>query len=179
MQHPSTRFLILIAASLLFLPGCASMSPEQCLSADWAEQGYADGRNGYVPTRIAEHRQACAEVGVMPDARRYRRGWDAGVLEYCTPANGVTTGRAGQAYRNVCPPQLEGPFVYWHQLGMDAHDAQQRVADLERERSELKRRQRKSEDAQERRDLQRDMRRTERELRDARRDLDRAERRLR
>ena len=89
---PSGRLLAAVAA--FALAGCASMSPEECRVADWAEQGYKDGRSGLTPTRITEHRKACAEVGVVPDAQRYRQGWDRGVQEYCTPTNGLAQGRA-------------------------------------------------------------------------------------
>lgn len=180
MQTHCRQFgLALVAAATLGLAGCASMSPEECQVANWVEQGYADGRNGYTPTRITEHRKACAEVGVVPDGRRYRQGWDRGVLEYCTPANGVSTGRAGQAYRNVCPAHLEGPFVYWHQRGMEVYQAQRSVDDLDRQAAQARHQIDKEKDATRRRSLQRDLGRMERELRDARRELARAERRLR
>lgn len=171
--------LVVAAAAVLGLAGCASMSPEECRVANWGERGYADGRNGFTPTRIAEHRKACAEVGVVPDAQRYRQGWDRGVLEYCTPANAVAQGRAGSPYRNVCPPHLEGPFVYWHQMGMDVYQAQRRVDDLDRQIGQTRRQIDKEKDAGKRRILQRELGRMERELRDARGDLARAERRLR
>lgn len=167
------------AAAVLGLAGCASMSPEECLVADWGEQGHQDGRNGFTPSRITEHRKACAEVGVVPDGRRYRQGWDQGVREYCTPANGVAQGRAGSPYRNVCPRDLEGPFVYWHQLGLDVHGAQRRVDDLDRQAAQARHQIDREKDAGKRRSLQRDLGHTERELRDARRDLAHAERRLR
>lgn len=170
---------LLVAVVALGLAGCASMSPEECRVADWAEQGYKDGRSGFAPTRITEHRKACAEAGVVPDAHRYRLGWDRGVLEYCTPSHGVAQGRAGQPYRNVCPPQLEGPFVQAHQLGMEVYQAQRRVDDLERQAAQARRQLDKEKDATKRRALQRALDRLARESREAQRDLQRAERRLR
>lgn len=174
------RLALAVGACIaLALAGCASMSPEDCLTANWGEQGYKDGRNGLTPTRIIEHRKACADVGVVPDARRYRQGWDQGVLEYCTPANGVAQGRAGRPYRNVCPPHLEGPFVYWHQMGMDVYEAQRRVDDLDRQADQIQRQLRKEDEARERRKLRHELGDVERRLRHARRDLARAETRLR
>lgn len=167
------------SAAVFVLAGCASMSPEECMVANWAEQGHKDGRNGYAPTRITEHRKACAEVGVVPDGRRYRMGWDEGVLEYCTPANGISQGRAGRPYRNVCPPQLEDEFVYWHQLGTDVYQAQKRVDDLTRDIDQLERKLRKSDNRRERQRLRRELDDTQAHLHAARRDLSRAEMRLR
>lgn len=176
MRMPPAAVLAICAT--MALAGCASMSPEECLIANWGEQGWQDGRNGYAPTRIIEHRKACAEVGVVPDTAQYRRGWDQGVLEYCTPANGVVLGRQGQPYRNVCPPQLEGPFVYWHQLGMDVYQAQRRVNNLDRDLAQARRQLDREENAAKRRQLQRRIRAMSQELRAARHDLSRAERRL-
>lgn len=169
----------LLVGSLLALAGCASMSPQECRVAHWEEQGYADGRHGYAPTRIIEHRKACAEVGIAPDPGRYRQGWERGVREYCTPANGVAQGRAGQPYRNVCPPSLVEPFIYWHQRGLDVYQAQRTVDDLTRRADQLQHALRKENDARKRRDLHGELNRTQRRLHDARRDLTHAERRLR
>lgn len=171
--------LAVAAAIVLGLSGCASMSPEECLVANWDEQGYKDGRAGFAPTRITEHRKACAEVGVAPDAQRYRWGWDQGVREYCTPVNAVAQGRAGSPYRNVCPQPLEAEFVYWHQRGTDVYQAQRRLDDLDRQASQLRRQIDKESKASERRRLQAELRRTESELRAARRELARAESYLR
>ena len=35
----------------LALGACASMSEKDCLSVDWADQGYRDGRDGHPPSR--------------------------------------------------------------------------------------------------------------------------------
>lgn len=170
---------LLVAGAAFALAGCASMSPSDCLTANWGDQGYKDARMGLAPTRIMEHRKACAEVGVIPDTAFYRQGWDQGVLEYCTPANAVTQGRAGRPYRSICPPQLEGPFVYWHQLGMNVYQAQRRVDDLDRQLTQTRRQIDKEDDAKKRRALRHRLDRLGRDLSDARHDLARAERHLR
>ncbi|UJF24873.1 DUF2799 domain-containing protein [Suttonella sp. R2A3] len=173
----SYRQLGVAIAAVLTLVGCASMSVEECMVANWNEQGYKDGRNGYAPTRIIEHRKACAKAGMAPDAMRYRQGWDAGVLQYCTPANGVAQGRAGSPYRNVCPPQLEGDFVYWYQQGKAVYDAQRRVDDLNREVEQLQYQLHNESDDRVRRHLRRELEDTWYQLRRARDDLAWAERR--
>ena len=38
------------------LSGCATMSPEECLQANWEEVGYHDAVEGYPVSRDSEHR---------------------------------------------------------------------------------------------------------------------------
>ena len=38
------------------LSGCATMSPEECLQANWEEVGYNDAVEGYPVSRDSEHR---------------------------------------------------------------------------------------------------------------------------
>src|SRR3546814_19016483 len=108
------------------LSGCASMSESECLTADWYDQGYKDGRRGYPASRVIDHREACAGVGVMTDLKQYSTGRDKGIAVYCTPANAVAEGRAGRYYADVCPSGLEGKFLFYYRHGLQAHGAQQR-----------------------------------------------------
>lgn len=160
------------------LAGCASMSADECRLAHWDEQGWRDGRDGMPVTRIIEHRKACAEVGVVPDADLYRQGHERGVMEYCTPARAVSQGRAGRAYQHVCPPQLEDSFIHYHRLGMQVYDADTHLKNLERESAQLQRELKKEKDAAKQRHLRDKLRELDRRERQARRDLTDAERRL-
>lgn len=163
--------LIIMAGIMALLAACASMSEKECLSADWFEQGHLDGRNGQPPTRIIEHRKACAKVAVMPDGELYRQGWEHGIIEYCTPANGLAEGRAGRTYRNVCPAELEGEFLFSHQRGMELYEAERRVSDLQRQIDQLQRKLDKEKDSSKRRNLRRDMTYLEGQLNEANRRL--------
>jgi len=163
----------------LALGACASMSEKDCLSADWGEQGYRDGRDGHPPSRIADHGEACAKVGVTPDVLRYRAGRDEGVREYCTPANAVSEGRRGRNYRNACPARLESMFLHYRAQGYRAYQAQQRVDSLGRDLQRAQRALDKEKDEERRRRLRTELRQLDRSLSRARSDLRDEERRLR
>lgn len=163
---------------LVLLGGCASMSEKDCLHANWTDQGYRDGRQGYPLTRVEDHREACAKVGVIPDLARYRSGHARGVLEYCTPGTAVAEGRSGRPYRNACPASLEGEFLDYHQMGMRVYHAQQRVDTLNRESGQLQRTLDKEKNETKRRRLRNDLKDLDRRLRDARDALHYEERRL-
>ena len=81
----STLGMLAIAA---LLGGCASLSEEECRNADWGRLGHQDGAAGYPESRLAEHAEACAKIGIRPMGDIWRAGWDRGVLLYCVPSVG-------------------------------------------------------------------------------------------
>src|SRR5690606_21857100 len=91
--------------SVALLAGCASMSEEECLTADWYERGVLDGRRGEPGNYVHEHHEACAKVGVTPDNEAWQRGRSVGIRYFCTPENGERVGLEGRAYRHTCPPE--------------------------------------------------------------------------
>lgn len=169
---------IAISAAALLLAGCSAMSPQECRTADWREQGMRDAQEGMARAHFDDIRQACAEAGVAPRQNLYFDGYAAGLLQFCTPANGARWGRQGRSYDNTCPPQLEAAFADRYRDGRRAWDAEQA---LQRLRSEQQRKQReldKSTDDSQRRRLRDELGSLDWRLRNARDDLDRAERRL-
>lgn len=111
MSHfPRPLRRVLGTAALLALPACATLDRDECLNADWRTIGYEDGVAGHPAKRIGRHRRACAQYGVKPDLAAYTAGREAGLRVYCRPANGYRVGLKGGIYRNVCPPDLAGPF---------------------------------------------------------------------
>lgn len=155
----------------LLLGACASMSEKECLSANWTDQGYRDGRDGQPLTRLEDHREACAKVGVIPDTQRYRAGRDIGIREYCTPANGIEEGRRGRPYRNACPINLERDFLANYDLGYGVYQAEQRVDSLDRDIQRTQRTLDKEKSEAKRRELRHELRRLDSRLSEARRDL--------
>lgn len=113
-----------IVALVLLTGGCASMSEEECLVADWRALGYEDGAAGRTVAQLGERRQACAEYGVRPDTGAYRAGRSEGLRLYCTEQRGFRLGRSGRTYNGVCPAGLEAPFLHAYQAGRDIYRAQ-------------------------------------------------------
>lgn len=163
---------------LLLVAGCSSMSEKDCLSANWTDQGYRDGRNGQPLSRIEDHREACATVGVVPDRQQYLAGREVGIREYCTPANAVREGRLGRGYRNACPMQLERNFLAYHELGYQVYRSEQRLDSLNREMQRKQRELDKEKNDAKRQQLRRELRHLDSRLSQARRDLHDEERRL-
>ncbi len=171
--------LLAFSSCVLLLAGCASMSPEECMTVEWHEQGIRDGQNGYPRSRAAAHQEACAKVGISIDMVKYQAGRDIGILRYCTPENAIQEGRNGRSYQNSCPPELERRFLDYYHSGYRVYTAQQQVDRLNSELNSKEYRLRKAKDDAERSRLRKDLRELDRRLRSARDDVYQAERRLR
>ncbi|WP_109764524.1 DUF2799 domain-containing protein [Pleionea mediterranea] len=128
---------IVWCVSGLFLTGCASLSKEECMAADWRTIGFEDGAKGRLLQRIGEHRESCAEYGIAPDFDAYRQGHQEGVSRYCNANVGYSVGRRGASYNGVCPSEFEAEFLVAYREGKRVYHLAKQVTDLENERSLL------------------------------------------
>lgn len=105
------------------IAGCATIPAEDCARTDWHTLGVEDGRDGQPHTRIERHAEACAHVGIVPDASAWEAGRRLGLPEYCRLSNAIEHGLAGKRYAGVCD---DADFAR-------LHDAARQVADTRRE----------------------------------------------
>lgn len=122
---------VLPAATLILLSACATLSKEECRTADWYTIGYEDGASGHVAARIGEHREACAKAGVKPDTDAYLLGRDDGLADFCRPQSGYHAGSQGKAYNGVCPADLEPAFLTAYREGKAIHEVESEIDHLE------------------------------------------------
>ena len=115
----------IVAISLL--AGCATMNKEECQTADWRTIGYEDGTHGYMASKIAEHRKACAKHGVTPNLEQYQAGREKGLRQFCREANGYRLGVSGHAYAGTCPGDMERAFEAAYHQGRDIYNLRYRI----------------------------------------------------
>lgn len=128
----------------VLLSACATMTKEECVAADWRVVGEADGGKGYPPQKRFEgHVDACARANIVPDQTLWNKGYQKGLLRYCTPLNGLAEGRAGRTYHNVCPTDKAQAFIGGYQLGRTAHRLRAKISSL---KSDIARKQRQISD---------------------------------
>ena len=108
------------------------MDKSECRNADWKTVGLEDGAAGRQLSYVGNHRRSCAEYGVTPDLAAYRDGHAIGARQFCTPANGFRQGRAGRAYGDICPADLEDGFLAAHAAGRQLHDLSSEIKHLQR-----------------------------------------------
>jgi hypothetical protein len=126
-----TLFWLAILPTLVIQGGCATLSKDECIGADWYRIGREDGIQGYPGERIEDHRKACGEFGISPNLSAYRKGRDDGLVHYCTPSSGYEQGKSGASYRYVCPPELEANFMRGFRVGTQVHDLTQQIQQVD------------------------------------------------
>ena len=127
MQYRHIHWGLAVIAATVLLSGCATLSEEECKTADWRRLGQQDGAAGHSDSRLAEHAEACAKTGIRPNAQQWRAGWDQGILSYCTPRVGWREGLAGHSYQGVCRGRNEDAFLYAFNQGTEIHRLQSRI----------------------------------------------------
>jgi hypothetical protein len=127
--------LLSMAAIILLLSNCANMNESDCITADWQLIGFEDGSFGKNETHISQHRKECAEHGVTPDLKAYRKGHFDGSERFCTANNGFSQGQQGKRYNSSCPEIFEAEFLKGFTDGQTLHrlknQLNQRTDDLE------------------------------------------------
>jgi Protein of unknown function (DUF2799) len=129
MRYLSAIISGLVVAGMLY--GCATLSRDQCLQADWHELGYRDGSMGSPRSLFQKHYDACLEHGVQAERDVYFAGRQEGLAVYCTYDSGFSQGRSGNRYQHVCPAELESEFSAGYARGHEIYEYESQVASLE------------------------------------------------
>ena len=129
-QRKSMTIKICIIAALLLMAGCATLSKDECLNADWQIIGFEDASAGYAMDRIGQHRKACASVMVVPDMARYEEGHRKGARQYCTRERGYSEGLNGKSYNGICPLDLVDTFMQAYRDGQERYQFQKHLSDM-------------------------------------------------
>ncbi len=117
---------------LLVLSGCAGMSKDECLYADWRAIGYEDGAAGLPVSAVSERRSTCArKAGVTVDMAEYTSGRSQGLELYCEPSRGFAVGSNGQTYHGVCSGPGEAEFSSAYHAGRQLFELERTVAEIE------------------------------------------------
>ncbi|WP_317932227.1 DUF2799 domain-containing protein [Halioxenophilus sp. WMMB6] len=119
--------LTLLTTILLVLTGCATLSEEECLVADWYQIGLEDGSLGRSSQWLAKHRKACAKAGVTPDLAAYEEGHEQGLMRFCNYNNGLGFGLNGAVLPQFCPAPTRAEFQLGYQHGLERRQQNQLI----------------------------------------------------
>lgn len=158
-------FNILLVFLTLTLAGCESMTVSECKVADWSRVGVADGARGESDRRIADYAQDCGKAGIVPNAKAYRRGWDSGIVQFCTPANGWRAGVQGHSGKAaVCQGQAGfSSFSHYLEAGLQVYRINEHIQRNSQETARLQKRLDESKSDDEKKNLREELRRIDRE----------------
>lgn len=128
-------------AVIALLPGllvsCATLSPEECRLADWAQIGLTDAAQGHERSRLAAHRESCAETGVAPATQAYLQGYELGLPDYCTAQTGFGLAARGRGRPAQCADERFPDFERGYRRGSGKYQLLQRIETLTQESRDL------------------------------------------
>lgn len=110
---------ILAVLPIIALTGCATMSADQCATADWHALGFEDGSRGETLVKAERRGNACADHGYAMDRAVYDNGRHAGLGLYCTSEVAYSLGASGRSYSGVCVAHDEAGFLAAYQQGLE------------------------------------------------------------
>ncbi|MBE9556653.1 MAG: DUF2799 domain-containing protein [Proteobacteria bacterium] len=142
--------ILTLMLTVLILAGCGESEEERnrrdqrqtaaCQATDWWALGFEDGVKGLRADQFGKYRRECAPYGVTANIGDYLDGRDDGLVDYCRPQNGYRLGVGGNRYANVCPPDLERPFLDAHKDGAGLRERRAAVDKAENRLSQAKKR---------------------------------------
>lgn len=109
----------------VILSACATTQEQACPDTDWYELGRRQGAQGRSAEEFSHRFASCNEEREASSQRLFQNGYNAGLVDYCSPDNGFYLGLNQYAYNQVCPATLEDEFVAEYQRGVQAYQLQQ------------------------------------------------------
>lgn len=138
MNHAFVKLLLAVSVGSL-VAGCATMSPEECHRANWADLGLQDGLAGKPMSRLDARMKDCAEAGVGADTGRYVIGRTQGLQTFCRLENAIPLALNGGSYEGVCPPVIDAQFRHRFEMGRAVYSLRAEVSRLDGRSDSLQR----------------------------------------
>lgn len=119
---------------LSIILGCSHTEKvaQSCQEVDWYEIGRQDGTKGLEVVSRTPVKVTCTDSDQSLAEAIYNNGFDAGVVQFCSPENGFELGKNKREIKNVCPTMLKSAFQERYNQG-------QRFAELTLQSQELNR----------------------------------------
>ncbi|MGL5252671.1 MAG: DUF2799 domain-containing protein [Moraxella sp.] len=126
-----------LAFGVTWLSGCATMSLQECQTADWQMIGYRDGKAGQDKDYVLNHNKACRKANIAPNKLAWEQGRQQGLTQYCTATNAYNLGRSGYRINAVCPIDQRLALQNSNEQGLKIHQLSKRVEADKAERDKL------------------------------------------
>lgn len=120
--------VLLLAATIMVLASCRTLSNEQCLRGDWHLIGISDALSGRPYKHFERHVKTCKRVGVVPDQKLWIAGHAQGARRYCRPENAFKAGQRGDTYHYFCDRDQHDTFLRVYSVGRQSYLLEQQLS---------------------------------------------------
>lgn len=121
LQELALKYLSLFLFFSIFLSSCANSDKKESISTDWLTIGYEDGKNGVSRKKKTAHNSNCKDQEISLDLQTYQRGYNLGLVLFCTAQNGYQRGIKGSYYSGICSGSSEELFLSGYEPGKKIH----------------------------------------------------------
>ena len=97
-MNARTVIRLLAPLAVLMITGCASLSKNECVNANWEDIGIRDGAAGRPEEYLIQHSMACSKVAVTPDRQAWSKGREQGLERFCVPHRAYQIGEYGGGF---------------------------------------------------------------------------------
>lgn len=124
------RLTIILLASVAMLNGCAIMSKNECLSANWSLIGQSDGYNGN-GSFMQKRAKACVKHDSILDKEAYTAGYKKGLKNYCNPQTIFDYALQGQGTYQNCPMEMQNNLRPYYNVANKFYQANKNLKSIE------------------------------------------------
>lgn len=121
------------------LSGCASMSIEECKTANWTRIGEQDGIKGQ-GSQLAQHYKACQKASIIPNQQEYEVGLKRGMQYYCAPERIFENALKGQGNYQYCELNQHQVLAPYYEIAHQYYTSQKELDQIERKLEDSKQR---------------------------------------
>ena len=124
------KLKMLLLSSVVILNGCAIMSKNECLSANWGLIGQNDGYNGN-GSFMQKRAQACMKHNAVLDTTAYTNGYKKGLKNYCNPQTIFDYALQGRGTYQSCPMGMQNNLRPYYNVAYQFYRANKSLKSIE------------------------------------------------
>lgn len=113
------------------LNGCAIMSKDDCLSANWPLIGQHDGISG-AGSLMQKRGEACAKHKILIDRDQYTDGYKKGLKTYCNPQAVFDYALQGKGNYQSCPLEMHNELRPYYNVANNYYQAKKGLDSVEK-----------------------------------------------
>lgn len=113
--------ILILSIAIIATTGCSLMSKKDCLTSDWEKLGFDAASSGKSSEQFNHLAQACEKYNIAANQVNFKKGYDNGLVTYCTFDSGLKRGSKGKSFKTMCDPERFSQYKKGFLAGVDQH----------------------------------------------------------
>lgn len=110
-----------------------AISESKCRSNDWFAIGREYGFKGEAEDKVLKDQEACQKRGVEIPLEEYKKGWQMGITDYCSPDSAYKMGVTKKKPTKNCPLVMKPNFEQFYNWGQNAAKIEKDIQKADKE----------------------------------------------